>query len=268
MICTTFNIRGLAGADKRRALRNFINTSGTQILLVQETMVSAHDAIFYFLKIRPHWRVSAIDAQGFSGGLLTAWDPGIGDFKAFHTCAGIMVEGLIKGFSEVIRVLNIYAPYRDRLPFWERIVSHNILLLDNLIIGGDLNMTLGLSEVWGGTSLEDPLSPYFRHLFSSNDLVDISLDLLAPTWRNGRTGGENVAKRLDRFLISGGLIDRFGRYRSWTTPEGIYDHLPVSLQVDFLFNRVHYPFKFNKVWLKDEGFKAALDAHWNDLYAT
>jgi len=228
-------------------------------------MISAHDAILSFLKIRPHWRVSTIDAQGLSGGLLTAWNPDFGELKAYHTIAGLLVEGHIKGFTEPIRILNIYGPCRDRLPFWEKVDSHNILHLDNLIVGGDLNLTLGQSELWGGKSLEDSLSGYFKQLFIRTNLVDISLANLAPTWRNGRTGDENIAKRLDRFLVSGNLIDRVGRYRSWTSPEGISDHLPVSLQVDFHFNRVQYPFKFNKVWLSDCEFKLAVENYWNDL---
>jgi len=66
-------------------------------------------------------------------------------------------------------------------------------------------------------------------------------------------------------LVSGALIDRFGKYRSWTSPETISDHLPVSLQVDFHFNRIHYPFKFNKIWLTDNDFKQAVEDYWHDM---
>jgi len=72
MIFTTYNIRGMTGAAKRRALRRFLSTSETQLILIQETMISADDAISSFLHIRPHWRVSTIDAIGLSGGILTA----------------------------------------------------------------------------------------------------------------------------------------------------------------------------------------------------
>ena len=69
-------------------------------------------------------------------------------------------------------------------------------------------------------------------------------------------------KRLDRFLVSGDLIDRVGRYRSWTSQELTSDHLPVNLQVDFQYNRVHYPFKFNKIWIRDGDFKKAVEHYW------
>lgn len=150
MNCTTYNIRGLAGASKRRALRSFLNDSGTQVLLLQETMISAVDAISFFLQIRPHWRVAATDSVGMSGGLLSAWNPEYGDFSAFHTVAGLLIKGSFRGYREPIQILNIYGPYKDRLSFWSLVDDHHILSLDNLIVGRDLNFTLSPSETWGG----------------------------------------------------------------------------------------------------------------------
>ena len=112
---------------------------------------------------------------------------------------------------------------------------------------GDLNLTLGLVEIWGGTTLEDTLSSYFKELSICYNLIDIPLLKAGPTWTNGRRGAENVSKRLDRFLVAEGLIDRFGRYRSWIDQVLASDHKPVTLQVEFEFDRVQYPFKFNRV---------------------
>ena len=268
MNCTTYNIRGLAGARKRRALRCYLKKLDPQILLLQETMIPAHDAISIFLQIRPHWRVTATDALGLSGGTLTAWNPEFGDFQAFITFAGILLKGTIRGFKEPIQVLNIYGPCRDRLSFWRHVDELNLLAHNNLIVGGDLNFTLSLSETWGGTATGDPLADYLRRLLIRVDLVDISLDVSGPTWRNGRSGSAYVAKRLDRFLVSGSLIDHFGRYRTWSSPDTASDHLPVTLQVTFQFHKVLYPFKFNKIWLKDEHFMNDVEQYWCTLCFT
>jgi len=183
-----------------------------------------------------------------------AWDPNARDFQVFNIVDGLLVEGLVRGFEEKVCLLNVYAPCRDRLPFRKKVESSGILYLENLVLGGDLNLTLGATEVWGGTSLIDPLAGYFKDLFVSTNLVDISLAHLAPTWRNGRLGQDRVAKRLDHFLVSGELVDRLGRYRCWNSFDYISNHLPVSLQVEFEYKRLHYPFKFNKIWLPDEEF--------------
>ena len=202
MICTSYNIRGLAGATRCRALRHYLAGSETQVILLQETMVCAADAIKYFLMVRPNWRVAAIDANGLSGGILTAWNPAFGDFDAFVTVAGLLLDGFVRGFGEKISILNVYGPYRDRQTFWTEVDESRLLARPNLILGGDLNLTLGPTEIWAGTTLEDTLSSFFKELFIRYNLIDIPLLKAGPTWTNGRRGAKNVSKRLDRFLVA------------------------------------------------------------------
>ena len=40
-------------------------------------------------------------------------------------------------------VINIYGPYLNRIPFWDTIFNHSLLRGEKLIIGGDLNFSLG-----------------------------------------------------------------------------------------------------------------------------
>jgi hypothetical protein len=42
--------------------------------------------------------------------------------------------------------------------------------------------------------------------FLSKKLIDIKQAKLVPTWRNGRSGHEAIARRLDRCLVSEGLL--------------------------------------------------------------
>ena len=125
------------------------------------------------------------------------------------------MEGHFKGFDGVLKLLNVYGPYKDRQSFWDHIYKLGLLNLENLILGGDLNFTLGTSEVWGGRQTDDPLSDYFADLFLAVDLVDVIADFPSPTWYNGREGVGHVAKRLDRFLISNKLLEKIDRYRTW-----------------------------------------------------
>ena len=43
--------------------------------------------------------------------------------------------------------MNIYGPYLDRERFWNNIFSLNCLKNSKLIIGGDLNFSLGFFEI-------------------------------------------------------------------------------------------------------------------------
>lgn len=44
----------------------------------------------------------------------------------------------------------------------------NIFQAGNLIIGGDLNFSLGFSESWGLQAQADPLAGYFEQLLDSH----------------------------------------------------------------------------------------------------
>jgi hypothetical protein len=69
--------------------------------------------------------------------------------------------------------------------------------VDNLIIGGDLNMIWNRDEMWGTSSREDRLDHYFVDKFELVGWVDIDHIQLQLTWSNNIFGLGGVAKRLD-----------------------------------------------------------------------
>lgn len=60
-----------------------------------------------------------------------------------------MVSANFRGCPNVIHILNVYAPYKDRASFWEPFITSGILDDEALLIAGDLNCTMGRDEVWG-----------------------------------------------------------------------------------------------------------------------
>ena len=116
-----------------------------------------------------------------SGDLLTAWNLHKVKCRAFHTCTGLLVQVSIRGMSAPISILNVYGPYRDREPFWEKALHGGLLRILNLILGGDLNLTLYSSEIWGKKASIDPLSHHFISLFESVGLVDMAPQYVGPT---------------------------------------------------------------------------------------
>ena len=57
-----------------------------------------------------------------------------------------------------------------------------------LIIGGDLNLTLVDSKIWGVGILNEQLHGYFNSYFEQVGLIDIEPPILSPTWSNGILG--------------------------------------------------------------------------------
>ena len=76
-----------------------------------------------------------------------------------------------------------------------------------LVFGGDLNFSLGLSEIWGVKARVDVLTNYFHNLLDSLGFVDINPLVSIPTWSNRRVGPESICKRLDRLLVSVDFLD-------------------------------------------------------------
>ena len=99
-------------------------------------------------------------------------------------------------------ILNIYGPFYDRKLFSKKVVDSGALDLPNVIIGGDLNLTLSTNEIWGKNMRVDALGPFFSYIFEQKGLIDMAPTKLFPTRRNNRGGEQAVSKRLDRFLIA------------------------------------------------------------------
>ena len=51
----------------------------------------------------------------------------------------------------------------------------------NLIMGGDLNLTMHSSEIWGKKVVLDTLSSFFKQLFDSMGLIDTAPTIVGPT---------------------------------------------------------------------------------------
>ena len=71
-----------------------------------------------------------------------------------------------------------------------------------------------------------------------------------------------MARRLDHFLIKVPLLQHFSRYRQWVGSGGISDHSPIYLEILGLDAKPKAPFKFNHVWLQDEGYIKLVKDYW------
>ena len=125
---------------------------------------------------------------------------------------GLWVFGLcVSLFSTELKVdlcfVNVYGPYVERETFWNNLLDLECLKCAKLILGGDLNYSLGLSEIWGDKARMDSLSDFFSKLMDDFGLMDIDMTILLPTWSNRRVGLDNICKHLDRLLVSVDLLD-------------------------------------------------------------
>jgi hypothetical protein len=177
---------------------------------------------------------------------------------------GYLIDWKMFIYSLPITFLNVYGPCTEKRAFWDNLADSGILEAENLIIVGDLNITLSAEEVWGSTNFSVSLADHLKALFQSKNLVDICPDRLVPTWRNGRQGSQAIAKRLDRCLLSDSLLISKEFYRSWVEYLFISDHAPIIFQMDLVAVNKNYPFKFNPLWLMDVEFSSLVNMVWKD----
>lgn len=214
--------------------------------------------------LRPNWMSCAISLVGSSGGLLVSWDPHYFVFSTVLTCGSILLIGSSLVDKRRLTLLNVYGPCTDQKTFWKKLEDRGLLANIDLILARDLNFTFNSNVIWGPTALTDPLALFFKDLFDNTSLVDVAPAELVPTWRNGKIGDSNIAKRLDSFFVAEDLIGLAMRYRSWVDSLFLSDHAHIFLQMDIGLQAIVHPFKFNPFWLRDESFAKLASEVWFD----
>ena len=76
---------------------------------------------------------------------------------------------------------NVYGPYIDREGFWTHLMDFVSLNCSKIILGGDLNFSLGLTEIWGDKARRDCLSDFFGKFLDDHGFVDILPSVILPT---------------------------------------------------------------------------------------
>eukprot|EP00253_Pinus_taeda_P010674 PITA_10674 len=249
---SSWNCRGLASKPKKLALRDWLQNSKSDILFLQETLGKGSEVESMLKSLLPGWSFSAIDSSGHSGGLAIGYREGIIKCINLWGTKHVMgMEVISPDFSSPFLIVNIYGPCQGRELFWTDLLAKSLMNSSLMIVGGDLNFSLGRVEAWGPSAREDPLSDFFHKALLDKNLIDPSPIKLKPTWRNRRSGEDQIAKRLDRFLLSEGLISKIPLFRQWVEEVGNSDHFPIFLELSFPPPKPLAPFKFNSSWLEE-----------------
>lgn len=208
----SFNCRGFASSAKKLALRRLLISSQVDFIFLQETLSQAETLIHTLSTWFPSWTFQALDASGRSGGLAIGVNNRVVEIKNTFGGRGF-IDLDINAHSAIsdIRIINVYGPCNDRAIYWRALFESEIFQADNIILGGDLNFSLGYSESWGHSAQVDILTDTISGLLEEHHWVDIPSAKLQYTWTNNRSGEQSLARRLDRFLIKEHLVNEIPR---------------------------------------------------------
>ena len=125
----------------------------------------------------------------------------------------------------------------------------------NIVVDGDLNISLAPSEKKGGLRGKDHLQDMVEEMIRACDLIDIKPKSRCFTWSNNRASLANVSARLYRFLIHNTLLDGKSIISSKNLPKLMYDHCPISLlfekmiSVQYRFISAHSGLRKMALWI-------------------
>ena len=112
------------------------------------------------------WIFCSVDAKGKSGGLLVGWRNHFLLFlNSWAMESGLCVSLYSTELQMEICFINIYGPYVDREGFWFNLLDFISTHCTKIIFGGDLNFSMGISEIWGDRAKIDCLSYFFQNFW-------------------------------------------------------------------------------------------------------
>ena len=101
----------------------------------------------------------------------------------------------------------------------------------------------------------------FNDMISDQSLVDMLTINGIYTWNN-RRGGNHIASRLDRFLVSESIMNRDAFLEAKIMPAIGSSHWPKRLEIDIKKNSGKNPFKFESFWLRNPQFLEKAEEWW------
>jgi exonuclease III len=206
----TWNIRGLNGRSKQGIHRNCIKMEDPDIFLIQETKCAWKNVDNIIKRCCCNCESYQMDSKGDLGGLAILWNPStvILD-QGFSTPCTITVHYRAIDSDKEGMITNSYGPQnsQDKYLFLQSLAYLGSLAEGKRwIIEGDFYMIITLEEKRGGKKRLEQDSTKLKELIENLKLVDIENRNGTYTWTNKRSSHQQIACRLDRFLISETLI--------------------------------------------------------------
>ena len=131
-------------------VKRLIEQQSLDIIYLQETMGDGGVLVKDMEFLLKGWQFVSVDAKGRSRGILLGWRT--------HNFLMLNAQAMPSGLCVLLHpielqldltFINLYRPYLDRESFWNNLSGMDCFNSPYLVFGGDLNFSLGLSEICG-----------------------------------------------------------------------------------------------------------------------
>jgi hypothetical protein len=256
----SWNVRGLNEVKKRLRVRRLLSQWKADIVCFQETKleVITHDLVLSLWRC-PYVEWTYVASVGASGGILLMWDRRV--VSKIDVCLGNFVvacsfrnvdDGMEWAFA------GVYGPNRDanRRQLWEELAGLMCIWEMPWCIGGDFNVTLFHNERSGGVRRRRAVAA-FADFIAEMGLMDLPMAGGMSTWANNLSWS-----RLDRFLVSPDWEFSYTGLIQKKLLRVCSDHAPIILMRGCVQSGKS-AFKFENMWLKEEGFVDKVYSWWS-----
>ncbi|GJR42045.1 RNA-directed DNA polymerase, eukaryota [Tanacetum coccineum] len=254
---------GLGGKEKKKWVKNLCHSNQVNLLSLQETKMVSLD-IFV---VRALWGNMLFDfatssARGRSGGILCVWDKTLFQKKrTYATDSCLCVEGTWLATKSDLLFISVYSPQELNLKrvLWSYISGIISRWHGDVVVMGDFNEVRFASERYG-SSFHALNFANFNSFIANSNLIDIPLGGYSYTWADKYAS--NMSK-LDRFLVSQGIVDLFPNLTGLVLHRNISDHRPILLKE----SHVDYgptPFRLFHSWFSENDFCNVVEDSWKN----
>ncbi|PWA36133.1 peptide chain release factor APG3, chloroplastic [Artemisia annua] len=201
-------------------------------------------------------------ARGRSGGILCVWDKTLFHKKrTYATEHCLCVEGTWMATNSDLLFISVYSPQDLSLKrvLWNYMTETLNRCHGEVIIMGDFNEVRFASERHG-SYFHSLNAAEFNMFIANSQLIDIPLGGYSFTWSDKHA---SKMSKLDRFLVSQGILDLFPNLTGLILHRHISDHRPILLKETF----VDYgptPFRLYHSWFLEDDFHSVIVDSWNN----
>ncbi|GAV89982.1 Exo_endo_phos domain-containing protein [Cephalotus follicularis] len=256
MSCAAWNVRGINGPLKQKAVSNFITSNKVAIIGLLETKARSINVKNVGKSIRRSWEFVSNHRQSLSGRILIMWDPSLINFQVISS-SDQAIHGQVKLMNgPEVFVSFIYgeciATERRRLWADLAVKARGFSHFPWLLIG-DFNVCrdpMECSNLSASGSMHD-----FNNCINTIEVEDIRQIGFRFTWTNKRSGDQATSKKLDRALGNWEWFKLYNHCQASFLPQGISDHSPILVQWLPLCFQGGKPLKFLNYWAQHKDFK-------------
>ncbi|GJW26520.1 RNA-directed DNA polymerase, eukaryota [Tanacetum coccineum] len=203
------------------------------------------------------------DSLGNSGGILCIWEASV--FEKDNVTISdnfIAIYGTWLPCNVKVLFVAIYAPQQ---PVQKRVLWDYVSMIleqwnGESILMGDFNEVRS-SDERRGSWFNSASAQAFNHFISVSGLVDVKLEGFSFTWSHPSA---TKMSKIDRFLVSDGIISLFPSITALCLDRHLSDHRPILLH-DIKLDFGPTPFRFYHAWFKYEGFDQMVNQTWRSF---